>query len=189
MPKQAKTSKQGRPAALPLPIPEGSYLIERILDLKIDHGLRYYLIKWQGYDDPSDNTWEPLTNLEYLLQDLIDFEESHASHIRSIEEHWNALYRQREVTEPLQIFDHAKIQQELDRLNEDLSSLTPDSESTPPKKVKENKQKRIYKRREASHNSKSKRSESHINSEAEQTSSKAKTDKQPPKKRGRKPYK
>ena len=23
-----------------------------------------YLVKWRGYDDPDDNTWEPKENLE-----------------------------------------------------------------------------------------------------------------------------
>jgi hypothetical protein len=50
MPKQAKLAVR-----LPEPppkIPPGTYFCENILDLKIERGQRFYLIKWKGYDDP-----------------------------------------------------------------------------------------------------------------------------------------
>lgn len=74
-------------------MPEGSYVIEKILNLKIEKGERHYLIKWKGYDLPSDNTWEPLSNLTNLTQDIIDYERAHNAHIRRIENKWRKMYQ------------------------------------------------------------------------------------------------
>lgn len=42
------------------------YIIDRILDKKMgDDGTELYLIKWLGYDDDGDNTWEPLDNIKH----------------------------------------------------------------------------------------------------------------------------
>jgi hypothetical protein len=43
---------------------EGSsqFVVEAILDKRIVGGKAEYLIKWQGYNDPDDNTWEPIEN-------------------------------------------------------------------------------------------------------------------------------
>ena len=39
------------------------YVVEKILDKRIiTKGKVEYYIKWKGYDDPSDNTWEPIEN-------------------------------------------------------------------------------------------------------------------------------
>ena len=40
------------------------YEVEKILDSVQDGGQTFYLVKWVGYDDPKDLTWEPLENLE-----------------------------------------------------------------------------------------------------------------------------
>uniref|UniRef100_A0AC34GLL4 Chromo domain-containing protein n=1 Tax=Panagrolaimus sp. ES5 TaxID=591445 RepID=A0AC34GLL4_9BILA len=41
---------------------ENEYVVEKILD-KRGHGKKVeYLIKWRGYDDPIENTWEPVEN-------------------------------------------------------------------------------------------------------------------------------
>merc|ERR1711915_623685 len=40
------------------------YEIETILDKKsMKHGKVEYLIKWKGYDDPEDRTWEPASGI------------------------------------------------------------------------------------------------------------------------------
>jgi hypothetical protein len=41
---------------------EQEYDVEEVLRVKNINGIRYYLIKWLGYDE-SENTWEPETNL------------------------------------------------------------------------------------------------------------------------------
>lgn len=38
------------------------YIVERILDKKLDNGVIKYLVKWQGYP-MEDNSWEPVENL------------------------------------------------------------------------------------------------------------------------------
>ncbi|WKY02235.1 hypothetical protein Q1695_015896 [Nippostrongylus brasiliensis] len=35
------------------------YVVEKILGKRTRKGRVEYLIKWRGYDDPDDNTWEP----------------------------------------------------------------------------------------------------------------------------------
>ena len=42
---------------------EEEYVVEKILDKKYDGGVPYYLIKWEGWNDPADQTWEPAENL------------------------------------------------------------------------------------------------------------------------------
>merc|ERR1712112_220432 len=40
------------------------YEVEKILDKRvIKTGLTEYLVKWRNYDDPEENTWEPVDNL------------------------------------------------------------------------------------------------------------------------------
>jgi hypothetical protein len=129
MPKQSKGARHNRSfARSPPAIPEGTYLCERILDMRIERGHRYYLIKWQGYDDPADNTWEPLKNLEYILEDLIDYEEAHSKHIQKIEDQWKKMYDEGKVDQPLMELDVSKWQDDIDRLNECLNNVTPESE-------------------------------------------------------------
>jgi hypothetical protein len=38
------------------------YVVEKILNKRFVKGKVEYFIKWQGYEDPSDNTWEPAEN-------------------------------------------------------------------------------------------------------------------------------
>jgi len=52
---------------------EEVYVVESILDKRVRRGEIEYLIKWKGYDNPEDNTWEPKGNCH--CPDLIeDFE-------------------------------------------------------------------------------------------------------------------
>lgn len=41
---------------------EETFVVENILDKRCKYGRVEYLIKWQGYDNPEDNTWEPKDN-------------------------------------------------------------------------------------------------------------------------------
>jgi len=40
------------------------YEVELIAEKRIRKGKIEYLVKWKGWEDPSDNTWEPVANLE-----------------------------------------------------------------------------------------------------------------------------
>ena len=40
------------------------YEVEKVLDKRVKKGEKVeYLVKWRGYEDPEDNTWEPKDNL------------------------------------------------------------------------------------------------------------------------------
>lgn len=40
------------------------YEVEKILDKRVNKtGFTEYLVKWRSYEDPEENTWEPLDNL------------------------------------------------------------------------------------------------------------------------------
>ena len=52
---------------------EEMFCVERIIDKQYDFdGKVNYLIKWKGYDDHKDNTWEPINNLncDYLIEEF-----------------------------------------------------------------------------------------------------------------------
>ncbi|EEB06559.2 chromodomain protein Swi6 [Schizosaccharomyces japonicus yFS275] len=36
---------------------EEEYVVEKILDHRVKRGVFWYLLKWEGYDKPEDNTW------------------------------------------------------------------------------------------------------------------------------------
>ena len=50
---------------------EEEYIVEQILDERIKKGKFEYLVKWKGYDNAKDNTWEPVQNIGQY-QNLID---------------------------------------------------------------------------------------------------------------------
>jgi hypothetical protein len=56
---------------------EEEYTVEKILDSEImeqrGRPKVWYKVKWKGYDDPSEDTWEPLRNLKHLKKLLQDF--------------------------------------------------------------------------------------------------------------------
>eukprot|EP00088_Acartia_fossae_P025915 TRINITY_DN26694_c0_g1_i1.p1 TRINITY_DN26694_c0_g1~~TRINITY_DN26694_c0_g1_i1.p1 ORF type:complete len:152 (+),score=46.44 TRINITY_DN26694_c0_g1_i1:50-505(+) len=53
------------------------YEVEKIIDKRIRKGAVEYYVKWKGWDDPSDNTWEPVGNLD--CQELIqEYEKNHS---------------------------------------------------------------------------------------------------------------
>merc|ERR1712028_242605 len=53
---------------------EGEFEVEKISKKRKNNGRIEYFVKWKGYA-PSENTWEPVENLE-TAQDLVEkFEE------------------------------------------------------------------------------------------------------------------
>jgi len=48
---------------------EEEYTVEKILDVKVERGQKYYLIKWEGYSS-DDNTWENENDCD--CKDLIE---------------------------------------------------------------------------------------------------------------------
>lgn len=50
------------------------YEVQEILDSHIMNGVQYYLIHWKGYDNPADNSWEPITGLQGCQEMIAEFE-------------------------------------------------------------------------------------------------------------------
>ena len=46
------------------------YEVETIVSKRTRKGVVEYLVKWTGWENPDDNTWEPIDNLE--CQELIE---------------------------------------------------------------------------------------------------------------------
>ena len=42
------------------------WAVESIVDARKTKGKTYVLVRWTGFNDPKDNTWEPLENLRHL---------------------------------------------------------------------------------------------------------------------------
>merc|ERR1711872_845670 len=51
------------------------YEVEKILERRVKKGKTEYLIKWKGYDNEEDNTWEPQENLD-CEDKITDFEKN-----------------------------------------------------------------------------------------------------------------
>ena len=51
-----------------------TYEVEKILDRKGKGKKVEYLVKWKGYDDPDDYTWEPISLLDDALDIIATFE-------------------------------------------------------------------------------------------------------------------
>jgi hypothetical protein len=68
--------RPGDATELPLPIPiegEEEWQVEQILDHRVRRGKRQYLVRWLGFP-PSEDTWEPETNLEHAQQKLREYQ-------------------------------------------------------------------------------------------------------------------
>lgn len=56
-----------------------SYVVEKILDSKLVGRKVLYLVKWEGFDDEEENTWEPEKNLDDCMEKLEDYWKSNPS--------------------------------------------------------------------------------------------------------------
>ena len=43
---------------------EEEYEVEKIVNKRLRKGKPEYLVKWKGWEDPDDNTWEPVAHLD-----------------------------------------------------------------------------------------------------------------------------
>jgi hypothetical protein len=50
------------------------YVVEKIRDKRVKGGKVEYLVKWENYPE-TQNTWEPLTNLETVIFLVEEYEE------------------------------------------------------------------------------------------------------------------
>ena len=92
---------------------DSTYSCEQIVDFQLSsEGQRQYLIKWKDYNE-EDNTWEPLANLSYVLEDVLAFEKSRETYISEIEQMWNELYNAGKVQRPLEPFCRKVIEQRI----------------------------------------------------------------------------
>ena len=64
------------------------YEVEKVLDKRVQVGNQVeYLVKWKGYDDPDDNTWEPADNLREAKVAIDMFEKVRRSNKRRAPAH------------------------------------------------------------------------------------------------------
>jgi hypothetical protein len=49
--------------------------VERILDHHIALGHLFVLVKWLGYDDPADLTWEPIAHMTRCPRKLVEYQQ------------------------------------------------------------------------------------------------------------------
>ena len=49
---------------------EEEYEVEKVVGKRTRKGKLEYLVKWKGWDNPDDNTWEPIAHLD--CRELID---------------------------------------------------------------------------------------------------------------------
>ncbi|CAO2658383.1 Nn.00g061060.m01.CDS01 [Neocucurbitaria sp. VM-36] len=52
---------------------EDEYVVEKILGHKFVKGEIIFDVKWQGYDDPKDRTWEPEANMEGAIDVMKEY--------------------------------------------------------------------------------------------------------------------
>ncbi|KAL1598087.1 hypothetical protein SLS59_007097 [Nothophoma quercina] len=57
----------------PPPQPLESYVVEKILGHRFNKGVLEFDVKWQGYENPSDRTWEPEENMETAADVLKEY--------------------------------------------------------------------------------------------------------------------
>lgn len=52
------------------------FLVDKVLDKRIHNGVLQYKIKWKGYENDEDDTWEPVANLYDAMEMIEAFEQS-----------------------------------------------------------------------------------------------------------------
>ncbi|ODM87895.1 M-phase phosphoprotein 8 [Orchesella cincta] len=71
----AKLNPKEEPGPIITPDGDELYVVEKILSKEVgDDGVTYYEVKWEGWDNPEDITWEPLANLARCPELLLAFE-------------------------------------------------------------------------------------------------------------------
>jgi len=56
---------------------DDEYEVEKVLDKRINkNGEPEYLVKWKNFNDPADDTWEPMANLEGADIEIKKFEQA-----------------------------------------------------------------------------------------------------------------
>ena len=50
---------------------EEEYEVESIVNKRLRKGKAEYLVKWKGWEDPDDNTWEPIAHLDCKVTDYL----------------------------------------------------------------------------------------------------------------------
>jgi len=53
------------------------FFVREILNSRHFRGKLQYLVAWEGYPDPSDNSWEPATNFDSDQQFILDFHQKY----------------------------------------------------------------------------------------------------------------
>jgi chromobox protein 1 len=48
--------------------------VERILDHHAMPGTLFVLVKWVGYDNPADLTWEPMEHMTHCHRKLVEYQ-------------------------------------------------------------------------------------------------------------------
>ena len=71
-PDPAPAPAEAGPSAAAPPLPPDVYVVEAILDERVRRGKLQYLVKWLGYDNPEDNTWEYAENVTWGAQGAIN---------------------------------------------------------------------------------------------------------------------
>jgi len=56
---------------------QAEYEVEEIMDSQLSCNRLQYLVKWKGYPECHEWTWEPLYNLTHADQAVNDFHKSH----------------------------------------------------------------------------------------------------------------
>lgn len=70
-----ETEEHGPNYALPPPVivnNKEEWIVETIVNAKIDYRKVKYQIKWEGYPE-SENTWEPLSNVQHMWEEIQEF--------------------------------------------------------------------------------------------------------------------
>jgi len=78
----------------PAKMSDEEYEVESIVSKRIKKGKVEYLVKWKGWENPDDNTWEPVEHLE--CPELIEaYEEAHGGTEEEAEENNDSMQQEK----------------------------------------------------------------------------------------------